>query len=210
MPAGHSFSPARCARVPAEQRQHDAAISPRIRYASPTCEPSKRFGRTTLRITTAATTPTSTSTRTGRRGMRTSPGARATGALVPVDRGDHRHHDRREEDEEAPEDERVHQPGYEPLQELALAEDDLGLVLTRRGTSLCGRPACRADEPRRGRARGARRAPPHDEREQRASADGAYGPRTFLSSRRSRARSRAGRRSRRSRRWRRSAPPGRR
>ena len=42
------------------------------------------------------------------------------------DRGEH---DRREEDEEAPEDERVHQPRHEPLQELALAEHDLDLVL---------------------------------------------------------------------------------
>ena len=47
---------------------------------------------------------------------------------MPVDRGDRRRHDRREEDEEAPEDERVHQPGDEPLQQLALAEHDHRLV----------------------------------------------------------------------------------
>ena len=45
-----------------------------------------------------------------------------------VDGGDHRHHDRREEDEEAPEDERVDQPGAEPLEQLLLAEDDDRLV----------------------------------------------------------------------------------
>ena len=49
-------------------------------------------------------------------------------ALVLVDRGDHRHHDRREEHEEAPEDERVHQARYEPLQQLALAEHDRRFV----------------------------------------------------------------------------------
>ena len=45
-----------------------------------------------------------------------------------VDGGDHRHHDRREEDEEAPEDERVDEAGAEPLQELLLPEHDDGLV----------------------------------------------------------------------------------
>ena len=47
---------------------------------------------------------------------------------VRVDRRDHRHHDRREEDEKAPEDERVHQPRHEPRQQLPLTEDDLDLV----------------------------------------------------------------------------------
>ena len=53
-------------------------------------------------------------------------------ALVPeprdrrlaVDDADHRDDDRREQDEEAPEDERVHQPGHELLQQLALPEHD--------------------------------------------------------------------------------------
>ena len=48
---------------------------------------------------------------------------------VLVDRGDHRHHDRREEHEEAPKDERVHQSGHNALQQLLLAEHDLDLVL---------------------------------------------------------------------------------
>jgi hypothetical protein len=47
---------------------------------------------------------------------------------VAVHRADHRDHDGGEEDEEAPEDRRVDQPGHEPLEQLALGEDDLGLV----------------------------------------------------------------------------------
>ena len=39
-----------------------------------------------------------------------------------------RHEDRREEDEEAPEDEGVHEARAEPLEELALSEDDRRLV----------------------------------------------------------------------------------
>ena len=41
-----------------------------------------------------------------------------------VDRADHRDDDRGEEDEEAPEDRRVHQPRQQPLQQLALADHD--------------------------------------------------------------------------------------
>ena len=80
--------------------------------------------------TTAVATPASTSTTkrsTSQPNQRLAPEPRQLGVLV--DRGDHRHHDRREEHEEAPEDERVHQPGHEPLQQLALAEHDLDLVL---------------------------------------------------------------------------------
>jgi hypothetical protein len=47
---------------------------------------------------------------------------------VLVDRADQRHHDRREQDEEAPEDEGVHQAWDEALEQLALPEDDHGLV----------------------------------------------------------------------------------
>jgi hypothetical protein len=43
---------------------------------------------------------------------------------LAVDGGEERHHDGREQDEEAPEDERVHQARPEPLQELPLAQDD--------------------------------------------------------------------------------------
>ena len=48
---------------------------------------------------------------------------------VTARRCDRGEHDRRKEDEEAPEDERVHQPRHEPLQQLALAEHELDLVL---------------------------------------------------------------------------------
>ena len=76
---------------------------------------------------------------------------------VLVDRGDHRHHDRREEDEEAPEDERVHQPRHEALQELALAEDDRPPRCGRApACRRCGRPACAA---RTSRARNSARRP---------------------------------------------------
>ena len=47
---------------------------------------------------------------------------------VAVDRADHRDQDRREEDEEAPEDRGVDQARDEPLEQLALAQHDLGLV----------------------------------------------------------------------------------
>ena len=67
-------------------------------------------------------------------GERREPALRAEprDRLVPVDGTDHRDHDRREEDDEAPEDERVHQPGHEPLQQLALAEHEHGLVADAR------------------------------------------------------------------------------
>ena len=47
---------------------------------------------------------------------------------LAVHRADHRHDDRGEEDEEAPEDRGVHQARAEPLEELALAEHDHRLV----------------------------------------------------------------------------------
>jgi hypothetical protein len=47
---------------------------------------------------------------------------------VLVDRADHGDHDRREEDEEAPEDRGVDEARDKTLEELALSEDDHGLV----------------------------------------------------------------------------------
>jgi hypothetical protein len=52
---------------------------------------------------------------------------------VLVDGADHRHDDRREEDEEAPEDRRVDQARDEALEQLALPEDDRGLVADSAG-----------------------------------------------------------------------------
>ena len=48
---------------------------------------------------------------------------------APVDRRDHRHQDRGEEDEKAPEDEGVHQARDEPPQQLPLTEHDPELRL---------------------------------------------------------------------------------
>ena len=45
-----------------------------------------------------------------------------------IDRADQRHHDRREQDEEAPEDERMDEPRDEALEQLPLAEHDDRLV----------------------------------------------------------------------------------
>ncbi len=110
------------------------AISARIRSASPRWLPSKRRGRWTLRMQSAVATPTSTSTaKTSTRSAyqpwcssQPSGDPEASGVAVE-DRRD-RHEDRREQDEEAPEDERVDQARHEPLQQLALAEHDHRLV----------------------------------------------------------------------------------
>ena len=48
--------------------------------------------------------------------------------LALRDRADQRHHDRREQDQEAPEDERVDEAGAEALEQLLLAEHDDRLV----------------------------------------------------------------------------------
>src|SRR5262249_26047751 len=52
---------------------------------------------------------------------------------VLVDDRDHRDHDRRRQHQEAPEDERMHQPRTEALEQLALAEHDRRLVLDAPG-----------------------------------------------------------------------------
>ena len=64
---------------------------------------------------------------------------------VAVDRADHRDHDRGEEDEEAPEDRRVDQPGHEPLEQLPLARAR-SRPRSRRAWARrrSGPPACRA------------------------------------------------------------------
>src|SRR6478672_8244060 len=98
-----------------------------------------------------------------------------------VDGGDHRHQDRREEHEEPPEDERVRQPRYEPLQQLLLAEHDLDLVLhpardVDRTVVRLRTPHLLCEELRAtpGTATG--------DSEEQAEDDGAYEPRTLLSS----------------------------
>ena len=106
-----------------------SAIRPRMRSASPRWLPLNRSGRCTLRIQNADATPTSTSTtkrstRNANQPCEPSHGQR----LALRDGADQRHHDRREEDQEAPEDERVDQARAEALEELLLAEHDDGLV----------------------------------------------------------------------------------
>ena len=69
--------------------------------------------------------------------------------MLAIDDGGHRHEDRREEHEEAPEDERVHQAGNQPLQQLSLAEHDGRLVAYPDGDlGSAIRRLARADEPR--------------------------------------------------------------
>ena len=106
-------------------------------------------------------------------------------ALVLVDRGDHRRHDRREQHEEAPEDECVHQPRYEPLEQLALPEHDRRLVLhAARDVAPTVDGLTGEHEP--SQEQGAAREQPAADREkrdepQRAGED-RYCPRTLLSS----------------------------
>ena len=104
---------------------------------------------------------------------------------VAVDRADQRDQDRREQDEEAPEDRRVDQPRHEPLEQLALAEDDLGLVArsARQIVEAIGRLAHphEADEqPRPAREQGA--ADREGRSEGKRSGQHVYGVRAFLSS----------------------------
>ena len=106
-----------------------SAISPRMRSASPRWLPLNRSGRCTLRIQKADVTPTSTSTtkrstRNANQPCEPSHGQR----LALRDGADQRHHDRREQHEEAPEDERVDEAGAEALEQLLLAEHDDRLV----------------------------------------------------------------------------------
>ncbi len=94
------------------------------------------------------------------------------------DRGEH---DRREQDEEAPEDERVHEARHESLQQLALAEHDFDLVLhpPRHVRGPIVRLALKNEsrqEPRPPREEPAAHDDEHGER------DRAYVPRTFRSS----------------------------
>ncbi len=104
---------------------------------------------------------------------------------VHVDRGDHRHEDRREEDEEAPEDERVHQPRHDALQQRALAEHvDRFVADARRRVAGAVRRARGADEPREEQRAPAEQRARHDEQRRESDRAGgdAYVPRAFLSS----------------------------
>ena len=110
-------------------------------------------------------------------------------ALVPEpeqrraagDHGDHRHHDRGEEDEEAPEDERVHEAGDEPLQELPLAEHEHRPVAgTPRQVVETFDRLPHPDEP--GEQQRPAREEPAANRERGREGERAYAPRALLSS----------------------------
>ena len=153
-----------------------------MKSASPRCEPSNRAGRTTLRIDDRggdADEHEHDEEVDHPAEPRLVPEPRQLRVLV--DRGDHRHHDRREEHEEAPEDERVHQPGHEALQELPLAEHDLDLVLHPPADVGRAVVRLRAAHLLREERRPAPRAAAGDGDEQPED-DGAYEPRTLLSS----------------------------
>ena len=102
-----------------------SAIIARIRSASPRCEPLNRAGPHDLADHERRDDPGEHETREDVAQQAVPLGRRHMSA-----RGrDRSEHDRREQHEEAPEDERVHEPRDEPLQQLALAEHDLDLVL---------------------------------------------------------------------------------
>ena len=105
------------------------AIKARIRSASPRWLPSNRLGFCTLRIHSAAITPASTSTQKMSTSSAYQPWWPSHGSVsclstIPISAirivGS--------EHQEPPEDERVQQPRAESLEQLALPEDDLGLV----------------------------------------------------------------------------------
>ena len=100
---------------------------------------------------------------------------------VTACRRDRGEHDRREQNEEAPEDERVHETRHEPLKQLALPEHDFDLVLhPPRGVRGAIVRLCLEDEPRQ-EPRPPREEPAADDREH-GECDGSYEPRTFRSS----------------------------
>ena len=119
-----------------------------MRSASPRWLPSKRRGRTTLRMKKRDATPISASTQNT---LASASYQAQCGAASCVDDRDHRERDRREEHDEGPEDEGVHQARDEPLQQLALAEHDDRLLAQAVGHVVAALDAGRLahpDEPR--------------------------------------------------------------
>ena len=167
--AGHSFSPAamREACQPSSVRTTSAIIA-RMKSASPRCEP-----RSASAARPCGSTPPSRRRRAPRGRTldeRHEPALRAEprDRPVTVHRADQRHHDRREEDEEAPEDQRVHHARH-GAGKLLLAEHDHRLVPDAAGHVVEALERLRrADEPRQ-EERAAREQPSRD-RERAASA----------------------------------------
>jgi hypothetical protein len=86
---------------------------------------------------------------------------------MTVDGRHHRGNDRREQDDEAPEDERVHQPGHEPLQQLLLAEHDRRLVADAHGDVTAAVDGLSRQNKTRQEQGAAREKPAGDEKQRR-------------------------------------------
>ena len=166
-----------------------------MRSASPRWEPSNRAGRCTFRIQSADATPASTRTANTSTRSAYQPWCSSQPSGEPEGRegsrstiADDRHEDRREEDDEAPEDERVHEPGNEALEELPLTEDDRGFVADAhrevgRAADRLSRAHQPCEEERAAREDPAGNRDRDDERDRGGDARGrAQLPRAFLSS----------------------------
>ena len=116
--------------MPEEQGRHDQRDQPEDQVGLAEMAPLEPRGRCTLRI------------RNGGRDSDEDEDAEQIDEeeeppLVPepgqrpaaIDRAEERHHDRREQDDEAPEDEGVHDAGHQPLEKLPLPQDDRRLRL---------------------------------------------------------------------------------
>ena len=128
--AGHSFSPSAIRDAcQSSSVVTIPAIIARIRSASPRWLPSKRAGRCTLRMITAPITPASTSTANTSTSRANQPwwpshgrvASRSTAPIIAITIVGNR--TRKPQKMAA-----WIRPGHEPLQQLALAEDDLSLV----------------------------------------------------------------------------------
>ena len=147
-----------------------ARIRSRIRSASSMWLPRKRSGFSTLRMKNAIAMPTTTSVaKTSEMNANHEVCPRIGKDDVLVDDRDRGFGDRREQHDEAPEDERVHQTGAELLEELLLEEDvgELAADAVGGGGAASGGPSVR-DE------RHARPDAPH-EQDDRHDDDGREG-----------------------------------
>ena len=163
-----------------------SAIMKRMKSASPRCEPSKRRGRTTLRIQTATAIPASTArmkTSTSAMNQPCAPShgndqSRSIAPIIAITIVGKR--TRKPQKISA-----CIAPGHEPLEQLPLAEHDRRLVLDapRDVVGAVERPR-RTDEPHE-EERAPREQPAGDGEQRRkgdGAGDGGYEPLTFLSS----------------------------
>ena len=161
-------------RLPQQQRDDDRRDHQQDAVGFLEVRSAEAVGLCTFLIATAVITPAST--RDGEHVDQPGepwPCRRSAAGPVAVHDRDRRLGDRGEQHDEPPEDRGVHQPGHEPLEELALA-DDLDELARR---ALPGRPATvgivgprSAQRRDPGGARGARRARPRRPRRRPSSA----------------------------------------